>query len=106
MPTYTFFNEDSGMEWDDMMSISEKENFLSKNPHIRQVPAALNIVGSVMGQKTMRNDSGFKENMQRIAEAHPTSSLAQTYGDKSSKAVKTRQAVEKWRSKRAKDTSV
>ena len=33
--------------------------------------------------------------MSRIAEAHPNSPLAQKYGKKSTKAIKTQQALEK-----------
>ncbi len=104
MPTYTFFNEQSGIEWDEIMSISEREAFLQNNPHIRQFPPdRVNIIAGRMGG--MRNDDGWRENMSKIAEAHPMSAVADSYGDKSIKAVKTREAVVKWRKKRAKDAT-
>ncbi len=104
MPTYTFFNEQSGIEWDDIMSYAERTEFLEQNPHIKQVPPTkLNIVRGTSLSKSTRTDGGWNENLQRIAEAHPTSEIANQYGDKSAKAVKTRQAVEKWRKKRAAD---
>ena len=36
MPTYTFIDEsiDGGLEWDEMMSISEKEKFLKKDKRV------------------------------------------------------------------------
>ena len=106
MPTYTFLNKKTGKVWDEMMSISESEKLLRENPNIQKQPTAINMVRSVMGQRSMQNDSGWKENISRIAEAHPSSNLATQHGDKSAKAVKTRQAVEKWKRKRAADTSI
>ena len=98
MPTYTFFNEESGIEWEEFLSFSEKDLLLASNSKIVQLaPTQVNIVRGTGG---LRNDDGWKENLSRIAEAHPTSALAQTHGDKSVKDTKTRQAVEKWRNKR------
>lgn len=105
MPTYTFFNEQSGIEWDEEMSISARTEFLEKNPHVKQMPPTqMNIVSGVSGV-SYRSDDGWKENLQRIAEAHPGSEINKQYGDKSIKAAKTRQAVEKWRKARKADTS-
>lgn len=99
MPEYTFFNTESGMEWDDFMSISEKEKFLKDNPKVEQVLSTMNIVSGVGG---IRNDAGWGEVLQKTAEAHPGSELAASMGSKqSTKEVKTRQAVEKWRKSRA-----
>ena len=41
-------------------------------------------------------DDGFKENMSRIAEAHPNSPMAQTYGsNRNHKEIKTYNAITK-----------
>ena len=45
----------------------------------------------------MKNDGGWKDNLSRIAEAHPTSELAQQHRKRSIKEVKTQQVVEKHR---------
>ena len=50
------------------------------------------IVGDVGG---IKNDSGWKDNMSRIAEAHPGSPLARRYGKKSTKDINTRQVLKK-----------
>tara|TARA_R110000851_G_scaffold598_1_gene2082 strand:- start:2987 stop:3301 length:315 start_codon:yes stop_codon:yes gene_type:complete len=103
MPTYSFVNENTKEEFTELMSMSEREAFLSDNPNIRQLPPTqMNIVAGVGG---IRTDNGWKENLSRIAEAHPTSELASTHGDKSAKDVKTRQVVDKWKKKRAADTT-
>jgi hypothetical protein len=92
MPIYTFRNKKSGKEFDEMMSISEMEVYMDNNKHITQVPKGLNIVSGVGG---IKHDSGWKENLSRIAEAHPQSTLADTYGKKSVKHIKTQQALTK-----------
>ena len=92
MPIYTFRNKKTGKEFDDMMSIAEMEEYLDKNKHITQVLKGLNIVSGV---GSIKQDGGWKDNLSRIAEAHPNSPLAQKYGKKSTKAIKTQQALEK-----------
>ena len=94
MPIYTFYNKKTKKEYDDMMSISEMEDYLSKNKHITQVLQPINIVAGVSGL-THKNDQGWKENMSRIAEAHPTSPRADRYGKKSIKQIRTQQALKK-----------
>ena len=90
MPIYTFRKKTSKKEFTEMMSISEMEDYMKKNPNIIQVPQVLNIVAGTGG---MKNDSGWKDNLSRIAEApHPESALADRYGKKSIKEIKTKQA--------------
>jgi len=48
----------------------------------------------------MKTDSGWKENMSRIAEAHPTSPFADRFGKKSTKDIKTNQVIQKHRRRR------
>ena len=78
------------------MSIAEKETFLKKNKHIKQRLTSLNISSGVMGVN-MKNDGGWKDNLSRIADAHPNSALAQQHKKRSIKEVKTQQVVEKHR---------
>ena len=96
MPVYTFLNKKTNEEYDDFMSIADMEEYLKKNPHITQVIKGLNIVRGVSGI-TNKTDSGWKENLNRIAEAHPKSALADRYGKKSIKQSKTEQVLAKHR---------
>ena len=96
MPIYTFENTKTGKVYDDMMTISEKEDFLEKNRHIKQKLTTINISSGVMGVN-MKNDGGWKDNLSRIADAHPTSPLAQQHRKRSIKEVKTQQVVAKHR---------
>ncbi len=99
MPIYTFENTKTGEVYDDMMSISEMEKFLKKNKHIKQRLTSINIVGGVQGV-THKTDGGWNDNLQRIADAHPTSPLADRYKKKSIKEIKTQQVVQKHRKRR------
>ena len=96
MPIYTFENTKTGKVYDDMMSISEKESFLKKNKHIKQMLTTINISRGVQGIN-MKTDGGWKDNLSRIADAHPTSELAKQHRRRSIKEVKTQQVVEKHR---------
>tara|TARA_Y100000817_G_scaffold299138_1_gene276956 strand:- start:248 stop:559 length:312 start_codon:yes stop_codon:yes gene_type:complete len=96
MPTYTFENTKTGKVFDDFMSMADKETYLEQNPHIKQIINKINIVAGVSG-RSYRSDQGWKENMSRIAEAHPTSPLADRYGKKSIKQAKTEQVIQKHR---------
>ena len=67
MPTYDFENTETGEVFEEMMSISAREQYLKDNPHIRQLVSGINIVSGVAG-KSYRQDSGWKDNLSRIAE--------------------------------------
>ena len=96
MPIYTFENIKTGKVYDDMMTIAEKETFLKKNKHIKQKLTTINISSGVQGVN-MKTDGGWKDNLSRIADAHPTSELAKQHRRRSIKEVKTQQVVEKHR---------
>ena len=98
MPIYTFKNKKTGKEFDDMMSIAEMEEYLSKNKHIRQKIMPINIVGGVSGI-THKNDQGWKETLSKIAEANPHTPLGREHGKKDVKSIKTKQAVSKMKKK-------
>ena len=92
MPLYTFMNNDTGEEVTEMMSMSAREEYLKNNPHMTQQIKSLNMVSMVGG---IKNDAGWNENLSRIAEAHPNSSLADQVGGRSNKTVKNVNALNK-----------
>tara|TARA_Y100000361_G_C11139758_1_gene334308 strand:+ start:225 stop:539 length:315 start_codon:yes stop_codon:yes gene_type:complete len=92
MPLYTFRNINTGEQFDEMMSMSAREQYLKDNPNITQEIVKLNMVSGVGG---IKNDAGWKENLSRIAEAHPNSTLADQVGGRSSKTVKNVNALNK-----------
>ena len=99
MPTYTFIDDaiDGGYEWEEFMSISEKEEFLKKNKQIRQVIKPVALAGDHLMGVGPKVDGGFTENMQRIAAAHPGSPLADRFGGSTQthEEIKTRNAINK-----------
>ena len=94
MPIYSYYDPDTDEEWDELWSYDSHKQFLSDNPTIQQRFHAPNVISGIAGV-THKNDSGFKDMMSRIAAANPTSPLAETYGDKGTKASKTREAVKR-----------
>ena len=95
MPTYTIENTEEDEIYDTVCSWNELQTFLSENPQYKKVVTAPAIVGGIEG-KTHKTDDGFKENMSRIAEAHPNSPMAQTYGsNRNHKEIKTYNAITK-----------
>jgi hypothetical protein len=91
MPLYTFMNKDTDEVFTEMMSISQREEYLSQNPNITQQIVKVNMISG----SGLKNDGGWNENLSRIAEAHPTSALADQVGRKTTKARKTLNALEK-----------
>ena len=94
MPIYTFYNKRTKKQYDDMITIAEMEEYLKKNKHIKQVPKGINIVAST-GSRHMKTDSGWKDTLAKIGEAHPGSPLAQQTQKKTIKQIRTEQAVSK-----------
>ena len=96
MPTYTFYDESSGIEWEQFLSIAEREKFLKENTQITQVIVPVAIVGDHVMGVGPKTDGGFNENMSRIAAAHPNSPLADRYGSgKTNAQIKAQNIVDK-----------
>ena len=84
-----------------MMSIAEKEEYLKKNKHIKQLVSKINISSGVMGVGGLKTDGGWKDMLSRIGDAHPGSKVHDLYGNKSTKDIKTRQVVKKHQKRQA-----
>lgn len=95
MPTYSFLNNETGEEFDQFMSYASRTTFLSENPHIQSIITSAAIVSGVSTSKQNRVPDGFKEVLSKVAEAHPSSSMANKHGKKSIKQVRTDQIVKK-----------
>ena len=98
MPTYKFHNKNTGEVWEDFMGISASEEYLKENPHIEKMVAGAPGLVSGHGDRTKTN-GGFKEVLSKIAEANPTSALANDYGKKDAKSVAVRNITQKYRPK-------
>ncbi len=93
MPYYNFKNKETGEEFEEFFTMSGREKYLKDNPHIQQTPSIFSMSGGT-GDR-IKNDAGWTENLQRIAEAHPSSNLADRYGKKTTKEIKTRDVLKK-----------
>ena len=74
MPTYLFLNNDTGEFFEDFLTNSKKQDLLSKNPHIQQIPAPFAIT-SMEGTYHGKTDDTWKEVLSKVAEAHPESTV-------------------------------
>ena len=63
MPTYRFLDEKSGKEFDEFMSISDKEGYLKENSHLRQVYTPIALAGDHLMGVGPKVDGGFNENI-------------------------------------------
>ena len=100
MPTYTFFNKDAGIEYDEVMSMSEYDKYMEDNPNVERVFQPVALAGDHMMGVGPKNDAGFTENMQRIAAAHPSSAMADKYGSGRTNAqIKAQSIVDKHKRK-------
>jgi predicted nucleic acid-binding Zn ribbon protein len=93
MPTYSFLNTETGEEFDLMMKISEKAEYLNQNKHLTSVVSAPSIVSGV--STTNRVPSGFKEVLSKVADAHSESVVGDRYRSKSIKEIRTKEIVDK-----------
>lgn len=95
MPTYRFKDNETGEVFEKTLRISEFDQFKKDNPHLSTV---IQSSGIVSGHGDIKTDSGFKEVLHKVAEAHPTSALASKLGGRKEEAVKTEKVTKKlWR---------
>lgn len=94
MPLYDFEDTKTGERFTEIMTIGNRETYLENNPHIKQVhlKAPSLVSGTDFNKK---QDNGWKENLSRIAEAHPNSALAEKQGGRSSKDAKVNDLAKK-----------
>ena len=105
MPIYQFKNTETGEEFEDMISISSKDNLLEMNPHIQQVPTGFTVVTGVGDNRQKGVPNGFKDVLSKIGEKYQGSPLADEYVKKSVKEAKVDQIKQKWIDKGVKDAS-
>ena len=97
MPTYNFIDTETNEEFEVVMKISEREEFLKENPQVHPVITARAIISGT--GSTQKVPDGFKEVLAKVGEAHPDSKIGREYGNKTIAQVKARDIVEKYRNK-------
>lgn len=102
MPIYTIENTENGEVFDVLMKIADKDAWLKRNPHCRQIPTAPNINKGGVGDRVKR-DGGMNEVLSKIADANPSSPMAEDFGKKDSKSVVHRKVAKKIRQSMSKE---
>jgi hypothetical protein len=69
MPTYSFYDENTNEEFTTILSMSEREEFLTNNPHIKQKPASPAIGDSVL-LGVRKIDRSFNDVLIKAKSAH------------------------------------
>lgn len=68
MPTYTFFNKDTGEVFDKVLKMADRDQYLSENPHLETRPTAPGVNGE-LGSR-MKPDQGFRDVLREIKKKH------------------------------------
>ena len=76
MPLYEFIDTDTGEQFELLLKISEREEFLEANPNVKGVMSAPMIVSGVDGLR--KPDEGFQEVLAKIGEQNPQTCLLYT----------------------------
>lgn len=99
MPTYTFRDINTDEIIEAFVKLSDYENFCSNNPNLERYFDAESTVGIIGGIGGIRNDSGWKEVLSKVAESHPNSELGKKTLSRTSKQVKVDNIVSKYKKK-------
>ena len=97
MPTYNFIDTETNEEFEVVMKIAEREEFLKENPQVQPILTAPALISGTSSYQKV--PEGFKEVLSKVGEAHPDSKIGREYGNKTNAQVKARDIVEKYRKK-------
>ena len=96
MATYTFKNKKTGVIEEHVMSMHDYDKFKVENTHLeRYIDSPPIIAFNGVGDNISKTDDTWKEVLSKVAEQNPRSPLADRFGKKTSKTIKTNQVLEK-----------
>ncbi len=93
MPTYVFEDKLTGEQFEEFLTMGEKEEFLKGNPDYKQVLTAPNVISGI--RPSTGKLGGFKEVLQRVGEANPGSAVDKAHNTRTSKQVATDKVAKK-----------
>lgn len=67
MPTYSFRNVDTQEVFDKFMKMSEKDQYLTDNPHLESIIGAPAMIDQT---STMKPDNGFRDLLRDMRKKH------------------------------------
>ena len=96
MPTYDFINTKTDeISLDVLMTISDKEQYMKDNPHMKQHYTKVPGIVSSSGMNHNVDNHGFKEVLQKVGEGHPMGTVADDHVRITGKDAKTRAVIKK-----------
>lgn len=74
MPIYSFRNDDTKEEFEKMMTMAEREEYLAENPNITQL---INYGANILHERgsNLKVDNGFREVMSKIKDTYKVNSI-------------------------------
>lgn len=66
MPTYNFINTETGEQYSEFMSMSEREKYLKENPHVTQTVAMPPVISGA----NLKPDEGFRDLLKEMKKKH------------------------------------
>ena len=75
MPTYSFRDKNTGLEFDEFMSMSSLDSFLENNPHIEQTITGAPALVDSNHLGIRKPDQGFRDHLRRIKKHHRRSTI-------------------------------
>jgi len=79
MPTYRFLNKNTNEEFEEFMSISSLEGYLTDNPHFVQLVNGAPMISS--GRGMQKPDQGFRDILKEIKKKHSKGISKSTIND-------------------------
>lgn len=70
MPTYKFYDSTTNSEYEEFMSISELDGYLSKNINLTQLINGAPAIGDSIRLGLRKPDSAFRDKLREIKKAH------------------------------------
>lgn len=95
MPIYKFKDTVKNEIFEVTLRISDYESFMVNNPTVERYFGTNDVPATVSGVGGIKTDSGFKEVLSKISDAHPNSQLADRHATKSIKQSQTDQVFNK-----------
>lgn len=79
MPTYRFLNKNTNEEFEEFMSISSLEGYLTDNPNFVQLVNGAPMISS--GRGMQKPDQGFRDILKEIKKKHSKGITKSTIND-------------------------
>lgn len=95
MPIYKFRDTVKDEIFEVTLRISDYESFMVNNPTVERYFGVGDVPATVSGVGGIKTDSGFKEVLSKISDAHPNSQLSERHATKSIKQSQTDQVFNK-----------